>query len=318
MVVEFCLVGDSSLYTKRANGKPCKIQQPLLWALDNRSVEVAAYPGGGIRDILNHLTSSSFQCGTLGISYFGNEHTDRSIDVGRFKPLWDQLFEILPTKCQRCTFFMGGFSRKYGLSSVYDQNMAHIRKWVAHAGYEVKRCFEKVRTWPLARDRLHWAAEAKDDLVNHWRELLKEAPPVMKSRKRPASGSANWTPIKRPKDYEQVDERRVHQQVDSVIEQFYTGDFIVIMERLLKMKERALCGAAKGGLSDRGRMLLCEGLGSLLEWKYGYLDLERYQNIVADRLPIYVEKLVSKALWKKGGLKAPQQKLLFDGRWLKK
>lgn len=43
-----------------------------------------------------------------------------------------------------------------------------------------------------------------------------------------------------------------------------------------------------------------------------------YQNIVADRLPIYVEKLVSKALWKKGGLKAPQQKLLFDGRWLKK
>lgn len=23
-----------------------------------------------------------------------------------------------------------------GLSSVYDQNMAHIRKWVAHAGYE--------------------------------------------------------------------------------------------------------------------------------------------------------------------------------------
>ena len=37
---------------------------------------------------------------------------------------------------------------------------------------EVKRCFEKVRTWPLAKDKLHFSADAKDDLVEHWCEML--------------------------------------------------------------------------------------------------------------------------------------------------
>ncbi|CAJ1352826.1 unnamed protein product, partial [Effrenium voratum] len=36
--------------------------------------------------------------------------------------------------------------------------------------------FATVETWPLATDRVHFAVEAKEDLVSFWDRLLRNAP----------------------------------------------------------------------------------------------------------------------------------------------
>ena len=109
--LEFCLVGDSSLYTKKGNGKPSKIESALRSELQ-ATVRVVSFPGGGIRDILTHVSTSRFECETLGISYFGNEHP------GTFD--WAIIFaSFLQLQKQRICFFAvnlcRGLSRKTNL-----------------------------------------------------------------------------------------------------------------------------------------------------------------------------------------------------------
>ena len=188
--MDFALVGDSSLYTKKANGKKGLITSDLEQRLGGRT-SVAYYPGGGIREILKHVANAP-PCNIMGISYFGNEHTDLPIQAELYKPMWQKLFQLLPRKCERCTFFVGGFSRKWRLGSVYDQNLQLIRRWVSSAGFQVRTCSERVESWPLAKDRLHFSVEAKEDIVEHWVELLNEAHPVRGPRlpqKRPRAES---------------------------------------------------------------------------------------------------------------------------------
>ncbi|CAJ1452141.1 unnamed protein product [Effrenium voratum] len=169
------LLGDSSLFCKKSNGKKAELKGSLSWKLPG-DLHLQYRGGGGVREILQMLKrSDGFQ--VLGVSYFGNEHVTKQMDIRIYKPLWEELFQEIRRKCGRAVFFMGGYSQRYGYGQVYDDNMGTIREWIADAGLGVRTDFEKVRDWPLG-DALHFAASVKDDVVNYLADLLLTAPPI--------------------------------------------------------------------------------------------------------------------------------------------
>ncbi|CAJ1345267.1 unnamed protein product, partial [Effrenium voratum] len=170
------LLGDSSLFCKKSNGKKAELRADLSWALFPSSLQLQYKGGGGVREILQMLKrSEGFQ--VLGVSYFGNEHVTSPMDCNVYKPLWEELFQEIRRKCDRAVFFMGGYSLRYGYGHVYDDNLGTIRGWIAAAGLAVRTDFEKVRDWPLG-DALHFAASVKEEVVRYWRDLLLTAPPI--------------------------------------------------------------------------------------------------------------------------------------------
>ncbi|CAJ1379413.1 unnamed protein product, partial [Effrenium voratum] len=172
------LLGDSSLYCKKSNGKKAQLKAELSWQLPGLHLQYAG--GGGVREILQMLKrSDGFQ--VLGVSYFGNEHVTKPMDHKIYKPLWEELFEEIRQKCDRAVFFMGGYSQRYGYKQVYDDNMGTIREWIADAGLAVRTDFEKVRDWPLG-DSLHFAASVKEEVASYLRDLLLNAPPVKNAK----------------------------------------------------------------------------------------------------------------------------------------
>ncbi|CAJ1367288.1 unnamed protein product, partial [Effrenium voratum] len=133
-VPEYGLIGDSSLYLKKRNRKKATIHGDLRESLD-ADLEVDFFPGMGISRLLRKVEECpGYE--VLGISYFGNEHTERPLQEAKFWPLWQRLFEEMRHKCRRAVFFMGGYSSKYGLSRVYDENMRKIRGWISGAGFK--------------------------------------------------------------------------------------------------------------------------------------------------------------------------------------
>ena len=170
------LMGDSSLYMKKSNKKRAWFSEELQ-ELVPQKLEVRCHPGGGIIQFISTLRGMIGEvCQVLGISYFGNEHIDRPMDVKSVKAVWQEFFGILRSggiqPLQRVVFFMGGYAAKYGYGRVYDENMATIRGWIREAGFEVHTDFQKVQEWGLAADRLHFAVSVKAELAQYWKELL--------------------------------------------------------------------------------------------------------------------------------------------------
>lgn len=218
----------------------------------------------------------------------------------------------------------------------------------------VKRCFEKVRTWPLAKDKLHFSADAKDDLVEHWCEMLIEAPFVhphrpgaralpdrkhqpkrRKTEDLPRMRSPAIPPRdvplpfrKRPVPAEPGVEDEAVEWVDEVIAEFEAGDFLHVMEGLLDMREAALCSFSEGGLSESGKKRLCHGLATICSqragpnsWLHGgsggVVSVNRFAALVSERLPVELQRLVAMALWKKGKVEVlvPENHCLRNGRF---
>ena len=72
----------------------------------------------------------------------------------------------------RTVFFCGGYAAKYGYGPAYDENMTTIRRWIRQAGFEVRTDFQKVASWKLAADNLHWDVEMNRQLAEYWKDLL--------------------------------------------------------------------------------------------------------------------------------------------------
>lgn len=178
-IIDYGLVGDSSLYTKRPNKKRTHVTTELQYVIPG-TLEVHPYPGGGINEIRSFLRGSAARgkaYQVLGISYFGNEHTASPMNEQVFHEAWQDLYDLLGSGIvlDRVVFFMGGYSAKYGYSQVYDDNMETIRRWTRDAGFEVRTDFEKVAEWRLSADNLHWDVEMNRDLADYWCRLLLNA-----------------------------------------------------------------------------------------------------------------------------------------------
>ena len=190
MEIEFGLLGDSSLYTKRARKKKNKsyISEEVRWLLPgNGKLEHSCYPGGGVKEFNDYFSKErpAIQIKTLGISYFGNEHTDKPMNQAKHLEMWKTLFRHLRRHVkERVIFFTGGYAAKYGYCQAYDDNMEIIRRWIREiGGFEVRTDFDLVENWPLAADKLHFDVACLPALAKYWKKLLvpntielKEAP----------------------------------------------------------------------------------------------------------------------------------------------
>ena len=189
MEIEFGLLGDSSLYTKRPKkGKNKRyISEEVRWLLPgNAKLEHSCYPGGGVKEFNDYFSKErpAIQIKTLGISYFGNEHTEKPMNQAKHLEMWKTLFRHLRRHVkERVIFFMGGYAAKYGYCQAYDDNMKIIRRWMREiGGFEVRTDFELVENWPLAADNLHFDVACLPALAKYWEKLLvpkielKEAP----------------------------------------------------------------------------------------------------------------------------------------------
>eukprot|EP00434_Breviolum_minutum_P020136 symbB.v1.2.017756.t1/scaffold1389.1/size122275/5 len=189
MEIEFGLLGDSSLYTKRPKkGKNKRyISEEVRWLLPgNAKLEHSCYPGGGVKEFNDYFSKErpAIQIKTLGISYFGNEHTEKPMNQAKHLEMWKTLFRHLRRHVkERVIFFMGGYAAKYGYCQAYDDNMKIIRRWIREiGGFEVRTDFELVENWPLAADNLHFDVACLPALAKYWEKLLvlkielKEAP----------------------------------------------------------------------------------------------------------------------------------------------
>ena len=142
MEIEFGLLGDSSLYTKRATKNKRKnkkyISEELRWLLPgNGKFEHKVCPGGGVKEFNHYCLKErpTIQFQTLGISYFGNEHTDKPMNQAAHLEMWKTLFRHLRQHVkQRVIFFMGGYAAKYGYCQAYDDNMKIIHRWIQEIG----------------------------------------------------------------------------------------------------------------------------------------------------------------------------------------
>eukprot|EP00434_Breviolum_minutum_P014239 symbB.v1.2.012556.t1/scaffold836.1/size159045/2 len=178
-VIEFGLLGDSSIYTKRANKKKSWVSSQLRPHLPGK-LHVQAFYGGGVKELKAYLEQGRvFE--TLGISYFGSEHTDRPMNKSMYFNMWKELFKLLRKYVlKHVIFFMGGYAAKYGYCQAYDDNMLIIRKWIRDVGgFEVRTDFARVQTWPLAADKLHFDVECLPQLAEYWKQLLLKLPPNM-------------------------------------------------------------------------------------------------------------------------------------------
>ena len=130
MKFEFGLLGDSSLYTKRRNKKKRKtyISQALRPMLPGKQLKDETCAGGGVEEFNTYLDSSGHDFEILGISYFGNEHTEHPMNEVKHLEKWKTLFGLLRQHVKkRVVFFMGGYAAKYGYGQAYDNNMKIIR-----------------------------------------------------------------------------------------------------------------------------------------------------------------------------------------------
>lgn len=130
MKFEFGLLGDSSLYTKRRNKKKRKtyISQALRPMLPGKQLKDETCAGGGVEEFNTYLDSSGHDFEILGISYFGNEHTEHPMNEVKHLEKWKTLFGLLRQHVKkRVVFFMGGYAAKHGYGQAYDNNMKIIR-----------------------------------------------------------------------------------------------------------------------------------------------------------------------------------------------
>ena len=174
MEIEFGLLGDSSIYTKRANKKKTYITEELRRLLPGKKLEHQVCIGGGVKEFNQYFLEKRPTIQTLGISYFGNEHTDKPMNKAQHLEMWKTLFCLLRKHVtKRVIFFMGGYAAKYGYCQAYDDNMKIIRRWIREiGGFEVKTDFELVEDWPLAADKLHFDVACLPALGKYWKKLL--------------------------------------------------------------------------------------------------------------------------------------------------
>ncbi|CAL1155449.1 unnamed protein product [Cladocopium goreaui] len=173
----FGLIGDSSLYTKRANKKQSPVAKVLRNDYGYTNLHDKVFAGRGLQDIYRFLTGTPQapppRFDVLGISYFGNEHVKKPMNEPDQYRQWSKLFTVLRDKpWMRVVFFIGGFSAKYGYCRAYDENMDKIRRWVRNAGFEVVEARNEVQRWELAADDTHFSVECLDELAAFWNKLL--------------------------------------------------------------------------------------------------------------------------------------------------
>lgn len=121
-----------------------------------------------------YLDSSGHDFEILGVSYFGNEHTEHPINEAKHLEKWKTLFGLLRQHVKkRVVFFMGGYAAKYGYGQAYDNNMKIIRRWIRDVGgFECRTDFDKVSAWPLAADKLHFDVACLGELAEYWKQLF--------------------------------------------------------------------------------------------------------------------------------------------------
>ncbi len=153
-------------------------------------LHVQAFYGGGVKELKGYLENGGRVFETLGISYFGCEHTDRPMNKSMYFNMWKELFKLLRKYVlKRVIFFMGGYAAKYGYCQAYDDNMCIIRKWIRDVGgFEVRTDFARVQTWPLAADKVHFDVECLPQLAEFWKQLLLKLPNPNKSCPQPPPG----------------------------------------------------------------------------------------------------------------------------------
>lgn len=174
MKFEFGLLGDSSLYTKRRNKKKTYISQALRPILPGKQLKDETCAGSGVEEFNTYLDSSGHDFEILGVSYFGNEHTEHPINEAKHLEKWKTLFGLLRQHVKkRVVFFMGGYAAKYGYGQAYDNNMKIIRRWIRDVGgFECRTDFDKVSAWPLAADKLHFDVACLGELAEYWKQLF--------------------------------------------------------------------------------------------------------------------------------------------------
>lgn len=176
--LSYGLVGDSSLYTKRANKKQSPVARALRDTYGYTNLQDKVFAGRGLQDIYRFLSGTPQapppRFDVLGISYFGNEHTKRPMNESDQYRQWSKLFTVLRDKpWMRVVFFIGGFSAKYrDTTPAYDENMEKIRRWVSKAGFEVVEGRNEVEQWKLAADGTHFSVECLDEIAAFWNSLL--------------------------------------------------------------------------------------------------------------------------------------------------
>ena len=150
MRFEFGLLGDSSLYTKRRTKKKTKTytSQALRPMIPGKQLKDETCAGGGVEEFNTCVDSSGHDFEILGVSYFGNEHTEHPMNEVKHLEKWRTLFGLLRQHVKkRVAFFMGGYAAKYGYGRVYDNNMKIIRRWIRDVGgFECRTDFDKNQT----------------------------------------------------------------------------------------------------------------------------------------------------------------------------
>ena len=123
---------------------------------------------GGVKEFNHFFLKKRPTFQTLGISYFGNEHTDKPMNKAKHLEMWKTLLWPLRQREQSArTHFghvvlaAGTYAAKYGYCQAacqaYDDNMEIIRRRIREIdGFEVRTDFQLVKDWPLAADELHF------------------------------------------------------------------------------------------------------------------------------------------------------------------
>jgi len=172
-VIKYGLVGDSSLYAKRKNKRKSYISTVLRDKYrfgDNLTEKI--FPGGGVKDLCTFLQGGKV-FDVLGISYFGNEHTEKRMNIDLHGPIWANVFDLLRQYVTtRVVFFIGGYAAKYKYSRVYDENLTCIKTWIQNEGFEVVEARQEMSQWELASDNLHFSVDCLEDLAAFWKRLL--------------------------------------------------------------------------------------------------------------------------------------------------
>ena len=177
MKFQFGLLGDSSLYTKRRNKKKTKtyISQALRPMLPGKQLKDETSAGGGVEEFNTYVDSSGHDFEILKKNcYFGNDHTEHPMNEVKHLEKWKTLFGLLRQHVKkRVVFFVGGYAAKYGYGQAYDNNMKIIRRWIRDVGgFECRTDFDKVSTWPLAADKLHFDVACLGELAEYWKQLF--------------------------------------------------------------------------------------------------------------------------------------------------
>jgi len=169
--MKYGLVGDSSLYTKRNNKKKSYISTVLRDTYRFANLTERIFPGGRVRDLISYLKTGP-ELDVLGVSYFGNEHTLRAMDVKIHRKYWQDVFRWCRKVAGRVVFFIGGYAAKYTYGRVYDENLNIIKRWIKDAGFQVVEARQEVSRWELAADKLHFSVECLPELAAFWSQLL--------------------------------------------------------------------------------------------------------------------------------------------------